>query len=361
MGVVGFFVKYAVLTLLTAIIFQIVLNLDLTKKVYNHQPSICKPVNPIVDGSEDIELLPNGLAVISSGLRYLMVPELDNVVGKLFLYDFKSNSPKPTAVELKIIPGQLDVQAFNPHGLSSHVDAKGVITLYVINHPSGGNSVELFQLDTDKHTAKHLKTIKDDLIFHPNDLVVVGPEQFYLSNDHYFDNAIMRPAELILNRIALCTIVYHNKGKTSVADPWLRSPNGLATDKDKKFLFAAIGKQISVYKIDADRSLTKLQTIDMYTHCDNLFYDAETNSIYSGCHPVGHEIFAHLYNPKTKIAPTQILKIDFRNNNKDFSITEVYVNDGKDISAGTVAVKYNNQILIGSVAHKTQLCDLSTK
>lgn len=121
--------------------------------------------------------------VFCQGLRYLLVPELANVVGKLFLYDFKTNDPKPTATELKIIPGQLDVRAFNPHGMSSHVDSKGkkvnekyvckfhlrsclgVVTLYVINHVNGSHSVELFQLDTEKHTAKHLKTIKDDLLF----------------------------------------------------------------------------------------------------------------------------------------------------------------------------------------------------
>jgi arylesterase/paraoxonase len=361
MGAVGFLVKYAVLTLLTAIVFQIVLNLDLTKKVYNHQPGACKLVDPIVDGSEDIELLPNGLAVVSSGLRYLLVPELANVVGKLFLYDLKTNNPKPTAIELKIIPGQLDVRTFNPHGLSSHVDSKGVTTLYVINHVNGSHSVELFQLDTEKHTAKHLKTIRDALLFNPNDLVVVGPEQFYVSNNRYFDNSIMQLVEISLNQVALCNIVYYNKGKATAADHWLRGPNGLTTDKDKKFLFAAIDKQIVVYKINTDASLTRLQTVDMYTHCDNLFFDAESNSLYSGCHPVAHEILAHLYHPKTATAPTQVLKIEFTNGYKGHSIKEIYANDGKDISAGTIAIKYKNQILIGSVAHKTLLCDLSTK
>jgi len=116
-----------------------------------------------------------------------------------------------------------------------------------------------------------------------------------------------------------------------------------------------------VYKIKEDKSLTKLQAIDMYTLCDNVFYDAGSNSVYSGCHPVAHEVLNHLYHPKSATAPTQVLKIEFKNNYNDFTISEIYANEGKDISAGTVAVKFENQMLIGSVCHKALLCDLSAK
>lgn len=99
----------------------------------------------LVDGSEDVELLPNGLAVVTSvsvqnsfrqnvnsvnylflqGLRFIDVPELKNVVGKLYLYDFNSDSTNPKASELKIIPGKLDIKSFNPHGISSYTDNTG--------------------------------------------------------------------------------------------------------------------------------------------------------------------------------------------------------------------------------------------
>lgn len=40
--------------------------LDLNKAVYNHAPGLCRYVDGIVDGSEALELLPDGDVVITS-------------------------------------------------------------------------------------------------------------------------------------------------------------------------------------------------------------------------------------------------------------------------------------------------------
>ncbi|NXW94778.1 PON2 arylesterase, partial [Alopecoenas beccarii] len=71
-------------------------------------------------GSEDIDILPNGLAFISSGLKYpgLKSPEPEKP-GEIFLMDLNEDNPR--AVELRISRG-FDVASFIPHGISTYVD-----------------------------------------------------------------------------------------------------------------------------------------------------------------------------------------------------------------------------------------------
>ncbi|NXJ03508.1 PON2 arylesterase, partial [Odontophorus gujanensis] len=71
-------------------------------------------------GSEDIDILPNGLAFISSGLKYQGLKSFapDNP-GEIFLMDL--NEKKPKASELRISRG-FDLASFNPHGISTYID-----------------------------------------------------------------------------------------------------------------------------------------------------------------------------------------------------------------------------------------------
>lgn len=150
MGVGRFLVKVSIFALIAAAFVHILLHNDYFKQVYNHQPGPCRLVKPIVDGSEDLELLPNGFAVITSGLRYLKSVETDNVVGKLFLYNFNVNTTEPKADEIKLIWNAASIKTFNPHGLKSITNDKGESTLYVVNHPPGGDIIELFTMDVQK-------------------------------------------------------------------------------------------------------------------------------------------------------------------------------------------------------------------
>ncbi|NWR88907.1 PON2 arylesterase, partial [Furnarius figulus] len=71
-------------------------------------------------GSEDIDILPNGLAFISSGLKYTGLKSFaPDKPGEIFLMDL--NEDYPRAVELRISRG-FDLSSFNPHGISAYVD-----------------------------------------------------------------------------------------------------------------------------------------------------------------------------------------------------------------------------------------------
>lgn len=62
------------------------------------------------------------------GLRYLKSVETDNVVGKLFLFDYNNvDKNKPKANEIKLIWDSNEVKRFNPHGIKSHVSKTGTV------------------------------------------------------------------------------------------------------------------------------------------------------------------------------------------------------------------------------------------
>ncbi|KAM5124997.1 serum paraoxonase/arylesterase 2-like, partial [Mantella aurantiaca] len=80
----------------------------------------CQLLNGIEYGSEDIEILPNGLAFISSGLKYPgMFSFAPSRPGEIFLVDLNEENIRPSS--LRISRG-FDIASFSPHGLSVYID-----------------------------------------------------------------------------------------------------------------------------------------------------------------------------------------------------------------------------------------------
>ena len=51
-------------------------------------------------------------------------------------------------------------------------------------------TIEIFLLQDDQ--LVHQKTVSDPALVSPNDLVAVGPEQFYVTNDHRYPGGFKR-------------------------------------------------------------------------------------------------------------------------------------------------------------------------
>jgi len=364
MGLGGKLLTFSFFAAIIAAAVQLILHNDLLKHTYSHQPGQCRLVKPIVDGSEDLELLPNGYVALTSGLVYIKCPENAKTIGKLFLFNFNENhsANEPKAVETKLIWDAKEIKQFNPHGLKSFIGPKGEITLYVINHAPDGERIELFNLDVSTNTAKHVKSIKHELIKTPNNLAIVSSEEFYISNDHYFQNHIGVKLEYHTPYIRLGNIVHYNKGSAKVVDHFLHTPNGLTIDKKKKFLFVAspMDRSLSVYNINQDKTITKSQKFKVDTAIDNLFLDEETFSVWTGAHPNNYQLMQHITAPKSVKAPSQVIKFQFKDATySDLTgIFDPYSDDGSKLCASSAVVKYKNQILIGTVDHKMMLCEI---
>ncbi len=66
-------------------------------------------------------------------------------------------------------------------------------------------------------------------------MVAISKDQFYVTNYHYFEDERWQSAELYLG-LKLGSVVFFDGKNSSFVEQWIRTPNGLALDKSKKYL-----------------------------------------------------------------------------------------------------------------------------
>ncbi|XP_055019711.1 serum paraoxonase/arylesterase 2-like [Boleophthalmus pectinirostris] len=319
----------------------------------NHLPN-CVFLPNLNHGSEDITILRNGLAFISSGLRYPGMPILDTVVGKIYVLDFNETRIKP--IELRM-PRNFDLESFNPHGISVYTDPNdGTVYLFVVSHPEHKTQIERFKFVEEDYSLVHLKTIKHELLHSVNDIVAVGVESFYATIDQYFVNEFMKGiVELILLQ-PWTTVVYYSPEEVKVVSDGYYFANGINVSPDQKYVYVADMADHNVHVLERkeDNGLAFVKSVAVGSLCDNLEVDPNTGDVWSGCHPNAWKLFFYDANntPGSEVIQIQNILSD------EPVVKQVYADDGKVLQGSSVATPYGNKLLIGTVFHKALICDL---
>ena len=96
------------------------------------------------------------------------------------MYDFEGilyyiDLSKPIEAPKRIRIENFHDPTLKPHGLDFYTDPKTKeVTMFLINHSGGKNTIEIFQVDEENVSLKHKKTVVSDKIYIPNDIVGVG-------------------------------------------------------------------------------------------------------------------------------------------------------------------------------------------
>ena len=316
------------------------------KDINPHFNGSCEIINDI-PGAEDITILSNGLAIISSDFRRkigktnfiypITNTDKNSINGNIFFYDLNSENPSPVNMT-----SDLNME-FHPHGISAFLDSDNNIYLSVVNHTSVGEFIELFYYNNIE--LVHVNTINSPLLISPNDIVLVNQNQFYVTNDHGTNKSIFKIFEDYL-QTTKSNILFYNGNDFIEVKSNLQYANGINISNDKKTLYCAetIGKKLNIYNRNLlDNSLTLVESIEIDSGLDNIEVDLNDN-IYIGAHPKLFDFLKHAKD-KSSLAPSQIFKIS-----NDYSLVdEIYLNDGNDISASTVGAFYNDILLIGAL------------
>uniref|UniRef100_A0A673SU15 Paraoxonase n=2 Tax=Suricata suricatta TaxID=37032 RepID=A0A673SU15_SURSU len=292
--------KLVVLTLLGAVLALIGERLVAFRRACNASQEVepvelpnCHLIEGLENGSEDIDILPSGLAFISSGLKYPGMPNfaLDEP-GQIFLMDLNEQNPRVQALN---ISDDFDKASFNPHGISTFIDKDHTVYLYVVNHPHKKSTVEKFKFEEEKRSLIHLKTITHELLISVNDIVVLGPEQFYATRDHYFTNFFMIVLEMIMD-LRWTYVLFYSPREVKVVAEGFGSANGITVSLDQKYIYVAdvLAQNIHVLKKHDNWDLTPVKVTQLGTLVDNLAVDPDTGDIWAGCHPNAMKLF--LYN-----------------------------------------------------------------
>uniref|UniRef100_A0A673XDV8 Paraoxonase n=1 Tax=Salmo trutta TaxID=8032 RepID=A0A673XDV8_SALTR len=261
------------------------------KLVQTHLPN-CHPIKSLEYGSEDLTILPNGLAIISTGLKDPVLPSYSDAPGKMYTLDMSEDS-RMKPVELRMGRG-FDLDSFNPHGISVYTDeTDNSVYLFVVNHPQQKTQVEIFLFVVEDHSLVYVKTIKHEFLHSVNDIVAVGVESFYATNDHSYPSEVLHMLAVFLG-LPWADVVYYSPGGVKAVGDGFLSANGINMSPDKRYLYvsAILDHEIAVFEIKKNKDLVHVKSVAVGSLCDNIEVDHVTGDIWLGCHPNGVKVAA---------------------------------------------------------------------
>lgn len=249
----------------------------------------------------------------------------------------------------KLIPNNYGGE-FHPHGISLF-RKDSTLYLFAVNHNDEGDFVESFKFKNDM--LEHLTSYSSPDMCCPNDLVVTDSNKFYVTNDHGARGGVMRVIEDYL-RIPRSSLLYFDGESYSRAAGPFNYANGvnMSADRSRLFLAATTGGSVVVFDVKDDGTLKRMGTTDLGTGVDNIDVD-EAGNLWIGAHPKLLDFVNHAKD-STKYSPSQVLKLT-PVGECDFTVEEIYLNDGSEISGSSTAVYYNNELYIGVVLDHTLL------
>ncbi len=285
-------------------------------------------------GSEDIVIdHESGIAFISSQNRR----KGDKVQGGIFELDLNVDDSVP-----RKLTGNVSFD-FHPHGLDLFISDSGERYLYVINHRKDGHYIEIFTYNGE---LNHIKSVSGKGLISPNDILAVDIDKFYISNDHIAKSEFMGLMETFF-MLSIANITYFNGENFFIADNFIAFPNGLAISDDGKTVYSSstIGQSLKIYSRNIESGhLKKIDEIRISSGLDNLDMD-ENGKLWLGAHPKLLAFMNHATDENV-ISPSEIYTIDTYN---DYKVDKVFLDKGNLISGSSVAAKYRNTILIGTV------------
>ncbi len=290
-------------------------------------------------GTEDIVIdRDSGIAFLSSHDRRAYV-ERSSKNGTIFIYplDTYPGNPVPATRHIDF--------PFHPHGISLYKTDNGKLLLFVINHRDLElTTVEIFEYAGG--TLTHVRSVESELMISPNDLLAVGDEQFYFTNDHGTRSEFTRALEDYF-QLPLGSVVFCSGSDCRTAARGFTYTNGIALSRDGMTLYVSstTGRFLRVLdRNPSDHTLKKRKDLKLNTGLDNIDVDEEGNLWVTG-HPKLLTFVKHASDPGVN-SPSQILRIDPEN---DFAHETVYVDSGEKVSGASVAARFRNRLLVGTV------------
>jgi arylesterase/paraoxonase len=317
-----------------------------------HFGGVCKAI-AMEASAEDIRIdHGTGFAYLSY-LDRRAVLNGDSVNGTIMLVDMNATELHLRAALIAEPPD------FRPHGMSLYTPLNGSRKLFVVSHPAdGSHRVEIFEQSSSGLFA-HAKTITHPLMSSPNAIFAVGPRQFYVVNDRGGKTPFEQFAEVTLRR-PLSNVLYFDGQAMRVAITGLKNPTGMAGSHDGRMVYVSdtLGDQLQIFaRNGATGVLRSAETIPLDSSPDNITID-EQGVLWIASHPKLLSLLRAFRNASS-VAPTQVFKV-LPTAQESRRVTEVYLNEGEQLSAGSVAAVHGGRMLIGSAVDPRLLdCSLA--
>ncbi|MBX3509279.1 MAG: SMP-30/gluconolactonase/LRE family protein [Parvibaculum sp.] len=303
----------------------------------------CRAI-PAIPGPEDIQIdHATGIAFVSGYDRRAVsagAPGSDAIRGGIYAIDL--NEPQENWALRPVTPSE--PADFRPHGISLY-EGQGVKRLFAVSHPASGvETVEIFDIG-EGGMLTHVRSVTSDAFISLNDVVAVGPESFYATNDHGSRSQLGRLIDdLLLLRNA--NVVYFDGEKAEVAADTILLANGINISADGKTVYvsALLSMAMNIYERNPETgALRWVDQVRLGTGVDNIDIQPD-GTLLIGAHPDVIAFLGHAGDP-AKRSPSQVVRIE---PDKKRAGT-IYLNLGEEISGISVAAGYGDLMLLGQV------------
>jgi len=350
------FLKIALLCLLALILYVgygIVKRVGMMQSVDPMLYDKCHKVK-VAPGCEDIQYdSETGLVFITADNRHVTphTYPLDEKARKellgngVYALDISPENVKDIGSARKVSPA--DLEGFRPHGLYFWNGGNGDKRLFVVNHRVSDKKIdeviEVFQIG-EEGMLTLLESISFPEMTNPNDVVAIGPRQFYATNflkNHAIGGPLYK--EIFLAE-PLGSIVYYDGQKGEVVAKDLAAANGINISPDHKTIYACewTNRTLAIFDRKPDNSLTENSKIYIPASVDNVHVD-DKGDLWIAGQPKLLELFNYVLG-KAKTISSLAVKVDGKTKEQKtiFATKEQY-------NATSVSVPVGNKLLLGSV------------
>ena len=288
-----------------------------------------------LDGAEDLTIAYEDDLMFISAFDRAGAVRGNSPTGALYVMNLRTEPFVPIPLDDGLGDG------FHPHGISVLKLDSVSWKIWAVNHQNGLHTIESFKFQLPDQLV-HLHTHEDAMIVSPNDVIALNEHQFYFTNDHKYTSGLPLLAENYLG-LALSNVVFFDGDLFREVAGGIQYANGITIDPNEpKILVAAPrGFEILVYNIEATNDLTLTERIALETGPDNLEWDQNGN-LWTGAHP-NLLRFASYAKLKKNTAPSEVIVL------RGSEFESIYLNDGSQVSASSVAAPYNQYLFIGTV------------
>lgn len=320
------------------------------RSINPHEPEDCTPVLGVLS-SEDLTIDPDSGVVFISGDDRRGSKD-GRFTGAIYSYSLEDRKVQP-----KNLTPDLEFE-FHPHGLSLYRGPDKRKLLFVVNHRSDRDSIEIFEVGNSD--LVHQETVTAELLRDANDIVAVDSRRFYVTRDHGYSSEWGRRLEEYF-RLGESSVVYYDGQEFRTVAQDLAYANGINASRDSLLIFVAatLEGNILLYNRDPENGSLNLQEkIFLGTAVDNIEVDEDGN-LWIGAHPKPLNFIDYSQDP-TVLSPSQVLRVSIAEEN-NHTVEEIYLSAGRYLSGSSVAARWMNHLVIGSVFDRRFLvCSIDT-
>lgn len=247
-------------------------------------------------------------------------------------------------------PVRVPVAGFAPplrlHGMGLLIMPNGERRLFLVQHGVGQESIEIFRIDGA--VARHVRSVIDKTFISINDVAPVGPESFYVTNDH---GRPPRFGHLLedFGFLSNSSLVFFDGSAGRFVASGLRYANGVTVDRDGRHVLVAqtTAHYVDVFERLPDNGVRLVSHTAVDTSPDNLAQD-ETGGYLIGAHPSTLQFLRHAKDG-TRRSASEALSFRLNADATPTPIQTVWLDDGARFSGASVAAAHGNYWLVGAV------------